>query len=272
KPATAPRVVRVATPIWISRRTRTILIGAAIVALLLLLYLAPTLVVLVIGGVALAVVMSFPVRWMSLFMPRALAIFLSLVLIIGLLVLLIAVVVPILLDQLSALIAATPGIAERVGDRLPSLLDSLASRGLLPESPERFVENLQEEALGAVQAFAGRLLGGLGNFISGAVSVAITLFGIVFVAVYLLADARRIQAAILRATPHHFRHDIRDLWDAFSLTLSRYLGGLGLSLAIQGLLSAVALYFIGVPYAILLGAWVSITALIPYLGAWLGAI
>jgi predicted PurR-regulated permease PerM len=43
-------------------------------------------------------------------------------------------------------------------------------------------------------------------------------------------------------------------------------------LVIQGALSATALFLIGVPYALALGAWVSITAVIPYLGAWLGAV
>lgn len=38
------------------------------------------------------------------------------------------------------------------------------------------------------------------------------------------------------------------------------------------MISAVALLVIGVPYAILLGAWVSVTGVIPYLGAWLGGI
>jgi predicted PurR-regulated permease PerM len=47
---------------------------------------------------------------------------------------------------------------------------------------------------------------------------------------------------------------------------------LGLVIAIQGALSASALYILGVPYALLLGVWVSISAIIPYLGAWLGAI
>jgi predicted PurR-regulated permease PerM len=41
---------------------------------------------------------------------------------------------------------------------------------------------------------------------------------------------------------------------------------------IQGALSAIALFFLGVPYALLLGTWVSITSIIPYLGAVLGAI
>lgn len=54
--------------------------------------------------------------------------------------------------------------------------------------------------------------------------------------------------------------------------LSRYLGGLALVLTVQGILSAVALAAIGVPYPLALGAWVAITAVIPYLGAWIGAI
>ena len=41
---------------------------------------------------------------------------------------------------------------------------------------------------------------------------------------------------------------------------------------IQGVLAAAALYLLGVRYAILLGVWVSITAIIPYLGAFLGGI
>jgi predicted PurR-regulated permease PerM len=48
--------------------------------------------------------------------------------------------------------------------------------------------------------------------------------------------------------------------------------GGGLVAFIQGALSAIALFFLGAPYALLLGTWVSITSIIPYLGAVLGAI
>jgi predicted PurR-regulated permease PerM len=42
--------------------------------------------------------------------------------------------------------------------------------------------------------------------------------------------------------------------------------------AIQGVVSAVDLLLLGVPYALVLGAFVSVAAIIPYLGAWLSAI
>ena len=98
------------------------------------------------------------------------------------------------------------------------------------------------------------------------------LFGILFVAVYLLVDVRKVKAAYLRSAPHGYRHDARELWDAFGTSLSRYLGGLISVIIIQGILAGLALYFLGVQYALLLGVWVSLTAIVPYLGAFLGAV
>jgi predicted PurR-regulated permease PerM len=249
-----------------------VLVLIGLVAIVLLLRAAPAVLTLSLGGATLALVLSFPVRLLTRAMPRGIAMLVTLLLVAGLVVLAFVVVVPILFHQLGALMDAVPGIAEKLGRRGPPLLDWLADRGLLPQAPEQFVEKLRVDVLESVQGFGGQLLGGLGQFVAGAVNTVVTLFGIVFVAIYLLSDARRVQAAVLWIAPHHYRRDIRDLWNAFGFTLSRYLGGLALSLAIQGVLSAVALYVLGVPYAILLGAWVSVTALIPFLGAWIGAV
>jgi predicted PurR-regulated permease PerM len=82
----------------------------------------------------------------------------------------------------------------------------------------------------------------------------------------------KIKAAFLITAPRRYRRDASELWDAFAFTLSRYLSGLALDMVIQGVISAIGLFLLGVPYALLLGAWVSLTAVIPYLGAWLGAI
>jgi predicted PurR-regulated permease PerM len=94
----------------------------------------------------------------------------------------------------------------------------------------------------------------------------------IFVAAYLLADSRRIRAAYLMAAPKPFRHDARELWNAFEHSFSRYLSGLFLDCFIQGAASAVVLYLIGVPYALALGAWVALASLIPYFGGVLGAV
>lgn len=161
---------------------------------------------------------------------------------------------------------------ESVGARLPSLLEPLAERGLLPVSIDQFFANLKTDLLDAIAEVGRRLLGSVAPFVAGLIGVLVTTFGVIFIAAYLLADAHKLHRGVLQAAPHRYRRDVRDLWNAFGFTLSRYLAGLVTSLAVQGVLSAVALYFLGVPYALLLGAWVSLTALIPYLGAWIGGV
>ena len=107
---------------------------------------------------------------------------------------------------------------------------------------------------------------------AGTIGFALTLFGTVFVGVYLLVDVRRFEAAFLSAWPHPYRRDAKALWEAFGYSLSKYLGGLVLVLLIQGAISAIGLFLLGVPYALALGAFVSAAAVIPYLGAWISAV
>lgn len=268
------------TPIWISRRTRTVLLLGGLVALIGLMWAAPSVPVIALGGGTLALIMSFPVRALSRIMPRGLAILASFLSLVGLVILAFAILVPIIIDQLTNLILNIPGFAERANQQLsnimPTLLAQLSERGLLPGDPEDLLPelgaNLGDEAFNRVQELAQNILGGLLGFISSAFSFGIALFGVVFIAVYLLVDVRRMKAAYLLTVPHGYRRDASDLWNAFSVSLSRYLSGLGFVLAIQGIVSAVALALLGIQYAILLGVWVSITAIIPYIGAWLGAI
>lgn len=259
-------------PIWISKRTRTVLILGGLVALVLLMWYSPSVPLMLLGGFALALAISFPVRTLSRLMPRGWAILASFLILIGLVILALVVLVPILITQLISFIGNVPDYATDAEQLLGDLLEPLAERGLLPVAPEEFMANLGQDLLNLAQNIAQQILGGLLGFISGTFGLVLTLFGMLFVAVYLLVNIRNIKATYLLMMPSRRRQDARELWDSFAFSLSRYLSGLGLVAFIQGALSAVALFFLGVPYAILLGTWVAISSVIPYLGAFLGAI
>ena len=248
------------------------LLVGGVVALVLLMWVSPSVPLMLLGGSALALVISFPVRALSRVMPRGWAILASFLFLVGLAILALGVLVPILITQLISFISNVPAYATNAEQLLRGLLEPLADRGLLPSTPEEFMANLGQDLLNLAQNIAQQLLGGLLGFISGTFGLVLTLFGIVFVAIYLLVNIRDIKAAYLLMVPSRRRQDARELWDAFALSLSRYLSGLGLVAFIQGALSALALFLLGVPYAILLGTWVSISSIIPYLGAWIGAI
>jgi predicted PurR-regulated permease PerM len=267
-----PDVTAHPTPIRISKRTRTALMLAVLALLGLVIWRVPSVLTTVVGGFALALALSFPVRWLSRLMPRGLAILASFLLLVVLVVLVALFFVPLVVEQFAALIRAVPGIASTVERYLSNALDSLQDRNLLPSDPQQLISRVREDLVGAVRSVAGNVLGGAFGLITGTFGFAVTLFGVSFIGAYLLVDVRRIKAAYLRAAPHGYRRDAKTLWEAFGYSLSRYLGGLALVLAIQGVISALGLLLLGVPYALVLGAFVSVAAVIPYLGAWLSAI
>ena len=260
------------TPIFVSARVMAIIVVLGLAALVYVLYAAPSILIVALGGMALAIVLTFPVRALSRLMPRGVAILVTFMVLIGVVALALGFLVPLLVRQLRLFILITPAIANRANEFLLDLIEPLAERNILLVPPERFMAGLLEDLFDRAREIIEGMLGGLVGFISGAFTFGVALFGILFVAVYLLADVRKVKAAYLKAAPARYRRDARDLWDAFGVSLSRYLGGLVFVILIQGVLAFLALKILGVPYAILLGAWVSITAIIPYLGPFLGGI
>ncbi len=271
-PEAEPDVTAHPTPIRISKRVRTVLILAVLALIGLVVWYVPSVLTTVVGGFALALVLSFPVRWLSRLMPRGLAILGSFLLLLGLVVLALLILVPLVGRQLTALADAVPAIANTAEQTLRDTLSFFQQKGFLPSDSNQVASRVRQDLTNAVQAVGGNVLGGALGVVTGTFSFALTFFGVLFVGAYLLVDVRRFKAAYLRAAPHDYRRDFLTLWNAFGYSLSKYLGGLALVLAIQGVVSAVGLFFLGVPYALVLGVWVSVTAVIPYLGAWIGSI
>jgi len=244
-------------------------------ALVFVVWRVPSALVIVVGGFALATLLSFPVRELCRFVPRrfrGLGVLITFLAIIGLIVGGTFFVIPRLVAQFSTLSEALPLIAEAGRRYLLVGLEWLDEAGLLMSTPEQVASRIEGDLSGSVGDLTGGMLGDPFAMISGLFGFVVSAFGMIFVAAYLLMDTRRIKAAYLMAIPGPYRHDPRDLWNAFGHSFSRYMSGLLLDLLIQGAVSALALFLLGVPNVLAVGAWVSLTALIPYFGAWLGAI
>ena len=181
-------------------------------------------------------------------------------------------ILPLVLGQLAGLVGAVPDLVTGLERRLGQVLAALDGQGLLTRRPEEIATDPGDRLTVGIETLARSLLENTMGLVLGTVSFAFTSFAAVVVAAMLLANARDIKASFLKAAPLRYRADARALWDDLAQALSRYLGGLALILVIQGAASAVALWLIGVPYPLALGAWVSITAVIPYVGAWIGAV
>jgi predicted PurR-regulated permease PerM len=139
-------------------------------------------------------------------------------------------------------------------------LSFLHNRGLLPTNSDQLISRIRDDLTSAAQSVAGSVLGGAFGFIFSTFGFAVTLFGVIFVGVYLLVDVRRVEAAWVQAAPHDYRHDAKTLWETFGYSLSKYLGGLALVLAIQGVISAVGPDPARRAVRLVLGALVSVMA------------
>lgn len=174
-----------------------------------------------------------------------------------------ALAVPLLIQQASALRHVLPDSASELagwGARWALLSERLAFLPSLPEVTEW------------VTARAGAYLQGLLSWTSQFLSVVASAASIALILYYLLSDGRRLTEQCLLLVPPHRRDGARTLLGLLADRLGRFTLGTLTDMALVGALTAVGLWLIGVPNALMLGVIVGAFNILPFVGAMVGAI
>lgn len=258
------------TNIPISPRTRNVLIAVVALMLGLLFWLAPTLPKLLVTGMAVALILSFPVKLLSLIIPRGIAVAIVVLALLALLVLAAVLLVPLAVGQLASLAEQAPALLERGSSFSRQVLVNLAQRGLLDTTPDQAMAQLQQTGAQRVEGLLQGVVSRAFDTLSGTVAGVFTTLSTILIAAYLLIDGERFRTGLFRMLPVQYRDDARVLWTDVVQALSRYLSGLLVSLTFQGISSTIVLSLLGVPYALLLGIWTTFGAIIPYIGSYIG--
>jgi predicted PurR-regulated permease PerM len=166
--------------------------------------------------------------------------------------------------------------ADRDVDRLQHWLDTHGLRAVkIQERGHRLVKQIREKDVGK---YTHRVI----SFLEGAaISIGKLLFSavvVLVVSIYMLIDFARLADRIDRRFPPH--PGSGPLLVRMEQAVAGYVKGQLLVSLIVGATAGVGLWLLGVSgvvpgvdkYALLFGAWVAITELIPYLGPWLGAV
>jgi predicted PurR-regulated permease PerM len=166
--------------------------------------------------------------------------------------------------------------ADRDVDRLQHWLNTHGLSSIkIQERGHRWVKQIREKDVGK---YTNRIV----NFVEGAaISIGKLLFSTVVVlvaSIYMLLDFSRLAKAIDRRFPPHPGSE--PLLVRMEHAVVGYVKGQTLVSLIIGASGGLGMWLLGVlgwvpgadKYALLFGAWVGITELIPYLGPWLGAI
>jgi predicted PurR-regulated permease PerM len=260
------------THIPVSPRTRNILLAIVAGLILLIFWKAPTLPKLLLTGMAVALVLSFPVKYLSKLIPRGIAIAIVVLTLLAILVVGGIVLVPLAVAQLASLAEQAPRLLDEAYGWARRVVENLAARGLLDTTPDEAMVDLQRTGAQRVNGLLGDVVARAFDTLSGTVGGVFTTLSVILIAAYLLADGERFRQGTIRLLPVQYRDDALVLFSDVVEALSRYLTGVLVSLTFQGVASTIALTLLGVPFAILLGIWTAFGAIVPFVGSYIGGI
>ncbi|HEU4493985.1 MAG TPA: AI-2E family transporter [Rubrobacteraceae bacterium] len=245
-------------------RTRTVYVSiGTIFALVLASYLVYQIAVVVLVlllTLLFSVIISAPVDYLE---RRGVSRGLGTLAVFGSLVFVLWIVgvalAPTVADQASALWETFPELLENAQDvagRLSSALGLGTSFGLdsldVVDSARNF--------------FSGGALSTVANVGASVASVLSYVVVIVIATIYAVARPRPLVNGFVAIFPAGRRQEVRDiLADIYGTVQRWFVGQLG-SMLVIGVLSTVALYLIGVPFALLLGIFSGLVSFIPFVG------
>jgi predicted PurR-regulated permease PerM len=157
---------------------------------------------------------------------------------------------------------------------------------LLLENAQQFVGRLQS-ALGIETSFRldpERLIGSARSFLSGGTLTTVASVGasvanifsfavvILIATVYAVAQPAPLVNGFVALFPAAHRQRVREILGEMYKAVQKWFLGQLTSMTIIGLLSTVAMFVIGIPFALLLGIFSGLIAFIPFIGAVLAVI
>lgn len=193
---------------------------------------------------------------------------------------LMAVIIPIVIDQVAALVQ---GIDSYISDHIESDIDRLlsASPFQISEATQREIrtalENWKEHippAMTAVQqvfAVTEGLLARTAGFLGGVIGWGMSLAFIFIIAIYFLLDFDRIQEKINDVIPIRHRERAWRVLSRIHVNLSGFLRGQLIVCLSMGTMITVGLLIVGPrKYAVLIGLLAGVANFVPYLGPIVG--
>ena len=240
-----------------------------------------------LGG-ALAFILNVPMRAIERHLlknsrrgarlRRPLALVLTLLAVLGVLALASLVIGPGIADAVMSIIREIPAAFDRLQKQLNGLSESLAE--YLPMIQEWLAgvninwESLSRKVLEYAQALGTGLVSSGSGFIGGVVSgVSTFVIGLIF-SFYILLQKEKLsrhgRQVIYGLLPLRQADRTLEILRLASRTFSSFLSGQCLEACILGTLFAVAMTIFRMPYALLVGVLIALTALIPIVGAFIG--
>lgn len=252
------------------RRLGGLVVGLMLIALIF--YLGDVLVPFVVA-LLLAYIINPLVDFAERLVKRR---WLAVILCLGSIILLATLALWIILPLIASEISETARTLSRFAS--DNNFSGRAERYLPPEMAERLRQiaasvNIRGlftggDAFSLFEAAVRKILPGLWNLLTGAFGVLLGIVGLAFILLYtvfLLLDFPRIRSQWTLFIPKRNRSDVVEFLSEIDGAMNRYFRAQSLIAACVGILFSIGFSIIGLPLAILLGLFLGLLNMVPYL-------
>ena len=206
---------------------------------------------------------------------RPLALLITLLAVIGVLVLASSVIGPGLAEEVRSLAAQVPAAAERLWEQVSRLEQYLpALESLLADWNMEDWKNITQTAAELLQTWGGGIVSSGSMVIGGVVSGVSTFVIALIFSFYILLQKEKLgrqgRQVLYALLPERRADRTLEILRLSSRTFSSFLSGQCLEACILGTLFVVSMTIFRMPYALLVGVLIALTALIPIVGAFIG--
>ena len=243
-------------------------LASAVVAIVVLYLIRDVLGAFVLGAAIAFLIQPGVHRLTELGLPRIVAIALIFIAIVLALAGIVLLVVPLGVSEVAQLQAQAPALAAEAQRRIAEIQGA-------PVTIFGFRVDLSQTAAFLSSHLRDYLLGQFGNAVSIGVTALTTLLQVLlmFIVAFLLAlDADSSRRVVRRLVPQDYRTDFDQIWRRIRRMLYAYVRGQLIIAGMIGILSGIACAVLGLADPVGLGVLAGITAFIPYLGPFLGAL
>ncbi len=258
-PITFDRVIRIA-------------IGVAVIWLLITLiaYLSDVLIPFAVA-LLLAYLINPLTSWLQRKLPvkaRIVSVLLSLTIILGAVALFLSILIPMVVAEIAQMRTLLSGLvsADQLQERLQAYLPPEIRMYIA--DLVRIEELIQLLNFENIRVFFQQILPGAWGVFSGTISFVIGLAGIIIILLYLvfiLLDFDEISEGWKDLIPDQYKQVVLDVVSDFTTAMRVYFRAQALIAFIVGLLFALGFWLIGLPMGILLGLFVGLLNMVPYL-------
>jgi predicted PurR-regulated permease PerM len=230
----------------------------------------PSVAVIIIGAIFFTYLIYPAVRWLNTRMPLVWSIVVVYIAIAAIAVIGVSTIVPALYEQGQTLVKSTPAIVHNAQTFFEDPNNPIIAR--LPGSAREYLATVPAELATMAEKYGGDAAGRVVTLALSVVGLVATVVVIPVLSVYLLFEATALNAWFMRALPERARPKAKAIVDDLDRVFGGFIRGQLLVGAVIGAFITVALLILHVKYALLIGVVAGIFDVIPFVGAFVGAV